>query len=310
MRFPFRLLPNIPKFDFVRVRWLGFAFSIIGVALTVFLLFTKGLNLGIDFSGGILFEVRSEQATDIGKMRALLDTPEVGSATLQQIGDNRTVMIRIQPKEGVSQAELVEQVKTTLNAGYGSPVEYQRVDYVGPQVGDEMMQGSIMAVALGMLAIMLYLWFRFEWQFGLGGVLAMLHDAILTVGFYVVTGIEFNLTSIAAILTVLGYSINDSVVIYDRIRENMRKYKKKSIEDIINQSVNETLSRTILTGGTLVLAVSTFVVYGGDVLYGFSLAMLVGTIIGTFSSIYVSATILVYIRPRENESLPTSAKSA
>jgi preprotein translocase SecF subunit len=310
MRFPFRLLPTTPKFDFVRVRWLGFAFSILGVALTVFLLFTKGLDLGIDFSGGILFEVRSEQTSDIGKMRVLLNTPEIGSATLQQIGDDRTVMIRIQPKEGVSQAELVEQVKSTLNEGYGSPIEYQRVDYVGPQVGDEMVEGSIIAISLGMLGIMFYLWFRFEWQFGLGGVLAMLHDAILVVGFYLVTGIEFNLTSVAAILTVIGYSINDSVVIYDRIRENMRKYKKKSIEEIINQSVNETLSRTILTGGTLVLAVSTFVVYGGDVLYGFSLAMLVGTIIGTFSSIYVSATILVYIRPRQNEPLAASVKSA
>jgi len=310
MRFPIRFLANTPKYDFVGARWLGFGFSFIAVTVTIFLLFTKGLNLGIDFSGGILFEVRAEAQTDISKMRGLLDNPEIGNATLQQIDDGRTVMIRIQPKEGLSQTKLVERVKTVLNDGYGAPLEFQRVDYVGPQVGEEMVEGSIIAVTLGMLAIMLYLWFRFEWQFGMGGVLAMLHDAVLTVGFYVVTGIEFNLTSIAAILTVIGYSINDSVVIYDRIRENMRKFKKKPIEEIINLSVNETLSRTILTGGTLILAVSAFVIYGGTVLYGFSLAMLVGTIIGTFSSIYVSATVLVYIRPREDDAALSAQKTA
>lgn len=301
MRFPFQLLPNVPSIDFVGVRWVGFAFTFLAVGATIFLLATRGLNLGIDFTGGILIELRSEKPADIGKMRDILSVPELGNASLQQVGTGHEVMIRIQPQRGVSQAQLVEQVKSLLAKNYGTDLEFQRVDFVGPQVGDEMFADSMIAIGLGLLAIMLYLWFRFEWQFGLGGVLAMLHDAVLTIGFFAVTQLEFNLTSVAAILTILGYSINDSVVIYDRIRENMRKYKKMPLRELINLSVNETLARTILTGGTLLLALSAFVGYGGDVLYGFSLAMIAGTIIGTYSSIYVSATILVYIRPRRDD---------
>ena len=298
MRFPIRFLPDTPKIGFVKARVAGFVLSIIALLGTAFLLYDKGLNLGIDFAGGVVIEAQAENEVDIAKMRAILADSDAKSASLQHIGDGTQVMIRMLPQAGMKQAVLVEDVKTMLNESYGAPLEYLRVDVVGPQVGDEMIEGSIMAICFGMLAIMLFLWFRFEWQFGLGGILALFHDAVLTVGFFALTQLEFNLTSVAAILTVVGYSINDSVVIYDRIRENMRKHKKTALEQIIDNSLNQTLSRTILTSGTLMIAVAALALYGGDVLFGFSVAMLFGAFVGTYSSIYVSATILTVLRPR------------
>ena len=216
-------------------------------------------------------------------------------------------MIRLKPKAGESQAAVVQTVRNVLNTGYGAPIEYLRVDYVGPQVGGELLRGSFLALGLAMLAMMFYLWFRFEWQYGVGGILAIAHDAIMTVGFYSITGIELNLTSVAAVLTVIGYSINDSVVIYDRIRENLRKYKVKSVGEIINLSVNETLARTFLTGGTVLMALIGLVLLGGDVLFGFSAAMIAGVIVGTYSSIYVSSTILIYLDLRNTGRAETAA---
>jgi preprotein translocase subunit SecF len=304
MRFPLRLYPTPPNYDFIKVRGWGFAFTLIATALTLFMLFTKGLNLGIDFTGGIVMEIRTEETADLSKLRSILANPAVGESSLQSIGDSGSeVMIRIQPKGDEAQGKAVEKIKTIINAEYGAPVEFARVDFVGPQVGKEMVQGSILALSLGMFAIMLYLWFRFEWQFGAGGVLALIHDTIMAIGFFAITQIEFNLTSVAAILTIIGYSINDSVVIYDRIRENMRKYKSASLETIINRSTNETLARTFLTGGTVLSALIGLVWFGGATLYGFSAVMIFGVIVGTYSSIYVSAMVLVYFRPRrENES--------
>lgn len=308
MRFPFRLFSDVPKFDFVGYRKIGFAITIAGIIASFAGIATHGLNFGIDFSGGVVMEVRTEQPADIGKMRNLLETPETADATLQSVGDDRQVMIRLKPQANEAQNTVAQHVRDILDKGYGAPVEYLRVDYVGPQVGDELIRGSFLALTLAMGAMMLYLWFRFEWQYGLGGILALIHDAILTVGFYAVTHIEFNLTSVAAVLTVIGYSINDSVVIYDRIRENLRKYKVKPVREIINLSVNETLARTFLTGGTVLMALLGLVALGGDVLFGFSAAMIFGVIVGTYSSIYVSATILIYLDLR-NEGRAEAAKA-
>ncbi|MFZ4541690.1 MAG: protein translocase subunit SecF, partial [Rickettsiales bacterium] len=180
-------------------------------------------------------------------------------------------------------------------------------DYVGPQVGSELIRSSFMALAFAMGAMMLYLWFRFEWQYGFGGIIALLHDAIMVVGFYSITQIEFNLTSVAALLTVIGYSINDSVVIYDRVREDLRKFKVKPVTEVINLACNETLARTFLTGGTVLMALLGLVLFGGDVLFGFSAAMIFGVIIGTYSSIYVSSTILIYLNLRRSELAPLKA---
>lgn len=298
MRFPIQIFRTVPTYNFVGTRQIGFALTLLGVAITAFFISTKGFNFGIDFAGGVVMEVRTEAPADISKMRDLLETDRTKDASLQAVGGEHQVMIRLKPQKDENQNEVAEAVKTALNTGYGAPIDYLRVDYVGPQVGKELINGSFVALGLAMLAMMLYLWFRFEWQYGLGGIIALLHDAILTLGFYAISGLEFNLTSVAAILTVIGYSINDSVVIYDRIRENLRKYKVKPVAEVINLSVNETLGRTFLTGGTVLMALLGLVTLGGDVLHGFSAAMIFGVVIGTYSSIYVSANILYYLNLR------------
>jgi preprotein translocase SecF subunit len=310
MRFPFHVFRDVPTFDFVGYRKLGFAITILGVIATFASLSIQGLNFGIDFSGGVVMEVRTpSQAADVGKMRALLDAaPETKNASLQSVGqDGGQVMIRLKPQQGADQAKVAAAVRATLDASYGAPIDYLRTDYVGPQVGGELIRGSFIALTLAMVAMACYLWFRFEWQYGVGGIIALLHDAILTVGFYSVTQIEFNLTSVAAVLTVIGYSINDSVVIYDRVRENLRKYKVRPVGDVLNLAVNETLGRTFLTGGTVLMALIGLVALGGDVLFGFSAAMIFGVIVGTYSSIYVSSTILIYLNLRRSELAPARA---
>ena len=297
MRFPIQIFPAVPTFNFIGHRHIGFIMTGLLLAMTAGALVTKGLNFGIDFTGGVVMEVRTEQQADVSKMRGLLEQHAgTNDATLQSIGaEGRDVMIRIKPEEGQNQNTVALAVRETLDAGYGAKVDYLRVDYVGPQVGEELVYGSAYALMAAMVAMMLYLWFRFEWQFGVGGILAIFHDAVLTIGFYAITQIEFNLTSIAALLTIIGYSINDSVVIYDRVRENLRKYKVRPLMDVLNLSINETLARTFLTGGTVLAALIGLIGFGGDVLFGFSAAMAFGVVIGTFSSIYISATILIYM---------------
>lgn len=308
MRFPFQIFRTVPAFDFIGYRKIGFAFTLLGVLGTFVSLSVNGLNFGIDFSGGVVMEIRTEQAADIEKMRGLLATEHTKDAMLQSIGtDGCEVMIRLRPQGDENQNAVAQAVRGALDGGYGSPIEYLRTDYVGPQVGGELIRGSFMALALAMLAMAIYLWFRFEWQYGAGGILALLHDAILVVGFYSVTQIEFNLTSIAAILTVIGYSINDSVVIYDRIREDLRKFKVKPVPEVINLACNETLARTFLTGGTVLMSLLGLVIFGGDVLFGFSAAMIFGVIVGTYSSIYVSANLLIYLNLRRSELEPAKA---
>lgn len=297
MRFPIQIFREVPTFNFIGHRRAGFIITALLIALTSWSLATKGLNFGIDFTGGVVMEVRTEQEADVGKMRGLLEAETAtANASLQSIGaQGREVMIRIKPEAGQNQNAVALQVRKTLDEGYGAPVDYLRVDYVGPQVGDELVTGSAYALLAAMAAMAVYLWFRFEWQFGVGGILAVLHDAFITLGFYSLTQIEFNLTSVAALLTIIGYSINDSVVIYDRVRENLRKFKVKPLAEVLNLSINETLARTFLTGGTVLAALIGLIGFGGDVLFGFSAAMAFGVVIGTFSSIYISATVLIYM---------------
>jgi len=310
MRFPIQFFRTPPKFDFIGHRWLGFLLTGAGVLGTIFSLWYQGLNFGIDFSGGIVIEARTEEKADIAKMREILDKPEFGDPMLQEVGDGHVIMIRIGAKEGDEQSKVAAHVRELLDASYGAPIEYQRVDYVGPQVGRELLIGSAMATGLSLLAIMIYLWFRFEWQYGVGGILALIHDATLTVGFFSFTQIEFNLTSVAAVLTIVGYSINDSVVIYDRIRENLRKYKTKPLNEVLNLSINETLARTIMTVGTVAAALLGLVFFGGDVLFGFSAAMLFGCFVGTYSSVYISAVILIYLDLRRSGEVGAKAATA
>jgi preprotein translocase SecF subunit len=300
----FRIFRQTPAYNFMGRRWLGFSVSIALTLLSLGIVFTKGLNLGIDFTGGVLMEIRTEKKPDLHGMRKLLSAQDFGEVSLQDSGDGRDVIIRIQTK-GNEQQAVVASARDLLKDKFGK-VDFRKIDYVGPTVGRELLRDGTLAVLLSLGVIMFYVWFRFEWQYGLGAVLALMHDAIMMVGFFAFTRLEFGLTSLAAILTIVGYSINDTVVIYDRIRENMRRFKKMSVFDLLNLSINETLSRTFLTASTVLLSSLALALWGGEVLKGFSWAMVFGVIVGTYSSIYISAPALIYlnIRPAEAEPEP------
>jgi len=297
--FPLRFFPANTRIPFMRWRWIWFFFSASLMIAVFALFFSRGLTLGIDFTGGMLMDIRSEQPVKLAPLRAALSGGEFGEVALQHFGDKHEILLRIQAREGENQAQKVEQVKEKLTSILGQGLDFRQIDYVGPSVGRELVEAGYMSVGLSVIAILFYVWFRFEWQFGLGAILALVHDATMMVGFYLVTGFEFGLTSIAAILTIVGYSINDSVVIYDRIRENMRRYKQMPLEELLNQSINETLSRTVLTAGTTALAALALVLFGGQTLLGFSSALLFGVVFGTYSSIYISAPVLLYLNLRE-----------
>lgn len=307
MRFPIRFFPDNTRIAFMRWRWPWFCFSLCMVAAVFVLLFSRGLNLGIDFTGGILMDIKASKPVDLAPLREALSPETFGEVALQHFGDEQQVLLRIQAKEGEDQAKKVEQVKEVLRTTLGDDLDFRQIDYVGPSVGEDLVMAGYMSVSLSLLAIVVYVWFRFEWQFGVGAILALAHDAVIMLGFFQVTGYEFGLTAIAAIMTVVGYSINDSVVIYDRIRENMRKYKQMPVEELINLSVNETLARTVLTGGTTALASLSLFLFGGQTLEGFSAALLFGVLFGTYSSIYISAPVLLYLNLR---SIETSAVAA
>jgi preprotein translocase subunit SecF len=281
----------------MRVHKLALLMSIFCIAASLILVFTKGLNLGIDFAGGILIEARMQENADVSAVREMLTTV-VKDVQIQNI-DQKDLLIRV-AKADEEQSVVVKKIQEILNKNF-SNVEYRKIDYVGPQVGVELIWKGFLALFLSFIFLMIYIWIRFDWQFGLGGIFALLHDAVLTLGFYSVTGLEFNLTSIAAILTIIGYSINDSVVIYDRIRENLRRYKKMNLDDLINSSTNSTLSRTVLTSGVTLVSLLALMLFGGEALHSFSTAAFFGIIIGTYSSIYISAPILIYLDPRKEE---------
>lgn len=283
--------------DFMKPHKLALAASIICIIASIILVFAKGLNFGIDFAGGILIEARIEENLDIAKVRELI-TADIEDVQIQNV-DQKDLLIRV-AKTDEEQSIVVKKIQEILNKNFNN-VEYRKIDYVGPQVGSELIWKGFMALLMSFIFIMIYIWVRFDWQFGLGGIFALLHDAVLTLGFYAITGLEFNLTSIAAILTVIGYSINDSVVIYDRIRENLRRYKKMDLANLINSSANSTLSRTILTSSVTLVSLLALILFGGETLYSFSMATFFGILVGTYSSIYISAPILLYIDPRKEE---------
>lgn len=277
--------------NFMGARKLTYVISVIMVVLSCICIGVKDFNYGIDFSGGILMEIKSEQKIDLDKVRAQLSDVEIDEVNLQTIGDSGDeIMIRAQAKNlnEKEQMAVVNKIKSLLGDGY----EYRKVELVGPQVGDELKQAGIVASVIAILAISIYIWIRFEWQFALGAMIGLIHDIITTVGLLSLFGMDFSLTTVAAILTLAGYSVNDTVVTYDRIRENLRKYKKMPQFDLLNKSVNDIFSRTILTGLTTMLAAMALFIFGGDTLRSFSFTIVWGIMVGTYSSIYVSAVIL------------------
>ncbi|OAN44036.1 preprotein translocase subunit SecF [Paramagnetospirillum marisnigri] len=298
MRLIERLLPHDTRYDFIRYRLIAFGITALLILGSITSIVVKGFNFGIDFAGGILVEAQSTTGpADLHGMRATLGGLGLGEVSLQEFGTTgRDVMIRVQRQEGDEKVQMAAlgKVKEALGEGFS----YRRVEIVGPKVGGELVRDGVLAVALSLLAIAVYVWFRFEWQFGVGALISTFHDVITTFGLFSITGMEFNLTTVAAILTIAGYSVNDTVVEYDRVRENLRKYKTMSLYELLNLSINETLARTILTVSTVFVTVLALLMFGGDVLHGFSVAMLWGLIIGTYSSIYVAMPMLVYFNLR------------
>ena len=288
-----KILRNLFKnsqINFMNYRKLAIYFSIISMLFSLILVFFKGLNLGIDFAGGILIEVELPSNNNINDLRNVLSS-KFSDVQIQNV-DNSAFLIKM-PLVNQEQNFLVKNIQQTLQENF-TQIQYRKIDYVGPQVGSELILKGLLALILSFVAIMIYITIRFDWQFGIGGIFALLHDAIVVLGFFAITGLEFNLTSIACILTVIGYSINDSVVIYDRIRENLKKHPKINLNDLINTSINSTLSRTILTASTTLISLLALIIYGGDVLFSFSVATFFGIALGTYSSIYISAPILFY----------------
>jgi preprotein translocase subunit SecF len=259
-------------------------------------LLTKGFNLGIDFKGGILMEIRNEPPLAIADLRVKLSGLGVGEVSLQTFDDDRDTLIRVQQPDSATTS--AESVINVIKQNLPETTEYRRTEFVGPSVGHDLVKQGIMAVVLSIIVISIYIWFRFEWQFSVGAFAATLHDIIATLGFIALMQLEFNLATIAAILTIVGYSINDTVVIYDRIRVNMRRYKARSTEELCNQSLNETLTRTILTSFTTLLALIALFYFGGAAIHQFIAVMIFGIIMGTFSSLYVATPLLLVMRLR------------
>ncbi len=296
----FRLIPDQTSIGFMRHRLLCLWGSVAVIVLSALAVAVIGLNFGIDFRGGTLLEVRMPGPADLATMRKSLGELGLGQIQLQNFGDEREVLIRIERQEGEAeqQQKAIELVKQRLVEVFGDEIEFRRAEFVGPKVSEELLRNGIMAVLLAVALVLVYIWFRFEWQFGAGAVFALVHDVATTIGVFAVVGLEFNLSTVAAILTIVGYSLNDTVVVYDRIRENLRRFKTLQLEEVIDRSINETLSRTLMTSLTTLLALFALFFFGGAVIRDFTFAMIWGVVVGTYSSIYIAAPVLIYFNLR------------
>ena len=302
------LIPAVTSIQFVKRKTVFFAFSALLVLAAVALFTIRGLNYGIDFRGGILIEVRMPAAADLADMRRSLSGLGLGEVALQEFGAPTDVLIRVQRQEGGEGAQ--QQAVETVKAALGTGVDYRRTEFVGPKVSEELFWDGVYAVGAAIIAILIYIWFRFEWQFGLGAIIALIHDVLTTIGIFALFGLEFNLSTVAAILAIAGYSINDTVVVFDRVRENLRRYKKMPLADLLNDSVNATLSRTVMTSVTTLLALLALYFLGGEVIRGFSFAMIWGVIIGTYSSICLAVPLLLHLDVRRGPADGASGEAA
>ena len=269
--------------------------SIIFFILSIIFISFKGLNYGIDFKGGTLIELRTEKTVEAYSIRNSLSTMDLGDINVKKFGKEGDFLVKVEQKNTTNN-NLIPEIKEKLTNNLNSAVDFRRVENVGPKVSSELLESSVIAISLALAAMLFYIWVRFEWQFSVGSIIALFHDVVITLGIFSVLSLEINLSIIAAVLTIVGYSMNDTVVIYDRIRENLFKYTKISISDISNLSINETLSRTIITSATTLLALVSIYILGGEILRGFSFAMILGVIIGTYSSIFVASPILKFFK--------------
>lgn len=303
----FQYIPPDTKIPFMKWRRVYFIFSTLLIVSSILLLIFRGLNFGIDFSGGILIEIKTDGPADLATLRSTLNNLNLGEVGLQEFGEPDNILIRIERQQGgeETQRAAVETIKNAL----GPNIDYRRIEVVGPQVSSELFTNGILALFAAIGGIIVYIWFRFEWQFALGAVIAELHDVLTTIGLFALFGLEFNLTTVAALLTIAGYSINDTVVVYDRVRENLRKYKTMPIEQLFDLSLNQTLSRTFNTGITTLLALLALYIFGGEVIRGFALAMIWGVLIGTYSSIGAAVPLLTVFRLRRSSGSPATEEA-
>lgn len=302
MAWRLRLVPEKTNFDFFRLQTVTFGISALAVAVSIVLVFVMGLNFGIDFRGGTTIRTESTTAVDVGVYRDALSALDLGDVSITQVfdpgfrEDQHVAMVRIQAQEGYEAVtpEAIQTIEAALKA-VDPAISFPSVESVGPKVSSELIWSALLAVLAGSAGIWIYVWLRFEWQFAIGTVAALLHDVIVTVGVFALFQLKFDLTIVAALLTILGYSVNDTVVIFDRLRENLAKYKQMPLRDLMNLTTNETLSRTIMTATTTLLALTALLVFGGDVIRGFVFAMLFGVIVGTYSTVYVAKNIVLYL---------------
>ena len=287
-----RIIKSATNINFMRIKKLTLFVSTILFLLSLSLIFIKGLNLGIDFTGGTLIEVRFKENIDLNNLRTKMNKLNLGEIQLQTIGNENDIIFKVQDNKN-KQIQTVQIIKESLSE---QSVEYRRTEFVGPKVGSELVNAGIIAVIFSLIGILIYIWIRFQWNFALGAIIALIHDVILTLGFFSVLQLEFNLATVAAVLTIAGYSINDTVVIYDRVRDSMRKYKQITFDEVINISLNSTLTRTLMTSLTTLLALIALLTFGGIVISSFIIALIWGVLIGTYSSMYVASPILTYFR--------------
>ncbi|MFV0447598.1 MAG: protein translocase subunit SecF [Vibrio sp.] len=287
----FQILKTDKSIDFMRWSKFAFIFSILMIGASIFTLSTKWLNWGLDFTGGTLIEVGFEQPVNLEEIRVALEAKGFGDATVQNFGSARDVMVRLRPRENVASEALGNQILSAIKDGTGESVEMRRIEFVGPNVGDELTEAGGLAILVSLLCILLYVSMRFEWRLAAGAVLALAHDVIITLGIFSLVQVEVDLTIVAALLTVVGYSLNDTIVVFDRIRENFRKMRKGEPTEIMNDSITQTLSRTLITSGTTLFVVIALFVQGGPMIHGFAMALLLGITVGTYSSIYVASAL-------------------
>ena len=308
-----RFIPENSNINFIGMRWGAFVLSSLLIAASIFMLSKNGLNMGIDFTGGTVVEIRTPVTPDLEGMRGQLNSLEFGSVSIQEFGSVEDLLIRLPeqvapegwtpPSEDVTDynSYVIDVLQESINSIFeGEIVDYRRIEFVGPQVGSELKLKGLYAVIFSLLGIMTYIWFRFEWQFGVAAIIALAHDAMATMGLFAFTGMEFNLSTVAAILMIAGYSINDTVVVFDRIREDLRKFKKKALQDVFNLSINRTLSRTLMTSVTTLLALIALYIFGGEVIRGFVDALIFGILVGTYSSIFVASPVLMMMNVKRS----------
>ena len=299
-----QLFSQEPKIDFLAWRKLAAIISGGLIVIALLCLFLRGLNFGIDFLGGTLIEIGYPDTVEVQTVRNALEAQGFDDALVQHFGTSRAILIRIPPHQEFSEAELSSQILSILNESYGQALDMRRVEFVGPQVGEELTEQGGLAMLIALGAILIYVALRFEYRFALGSVAALIHDVILTLGFFSLFGLDFDLTVLAATLAVIGYSLNDTIVVFDRVRENFRRMRRGSSEEIVNRSLNQTLSRTLMTSLTTMLVLLALFFLGGELIHGFSTALIIGVLVGTYSSIYVATSTILSLGISKKDLIP------